>query len=189
MPTALEIAGIYRDLRKALEDSKDEPGAADFYYGEIEMRRLAARRHRHQRNDGGGAMERRPSWTERRMLDAIWAISGYGLRAWRAMAALTLLLVACAALFTLPLFAHLPDPPQQVSSVDLRTGAVRYAPSAQSGVKPDTSVAVSFATSLEFTARESLTLTRASGAPLLQTTGTGTALDIALRLLPHCSWV
>jgi hypothetical protein len=67
--------------------------------------------------------------------------------------------------------------------VDLRTGAVRYAPSAQSDVKPDTSAAVPFATSLEFTARESLTLTRASGAPLLQTTGTGTALDIALRLL------
>jgi hypothetical protein len=50
-------------------------------------------------------------------------------------------------------------------------------------VKTDTSTAVTFATSLEFTARESLTLTRASGAPLLQTTGNGTALDIALRLL------
>jgi hypothetical protein len=30
VPTALEIAGIYRALRKGLEDAKDEPGAADF---------------------------------------------------------------------------------------------------------------------------------------------------------------
>jgi hypothetical protein len=33
------IANAYRDLRKGREDSKDEPGAADFYYGEMEMRR------------------------------------------------------------------------------------------------------------------------------------------------------
>ena len=30
-------------LRKAREDAHDAPGAADFYYGEMEMRRLAAR--------------------------------------------------------------------------------------------------------------------------------------------------
>jgi hypothetical protein len=34
-----EIAGVYRALRKGREDNKDEPGAADFYYGEMEMRR------------------------------------------------------------------------------------------------------------------------------------------------------
>ena len=33
------IAGLYRALRKGREDAKDEPGAADFYYGEMEMRR------------------------------------------------------------------------------------------------------------------------------------------------------
>ena len=32
---------LYRALRKGREDVKDEPGAADFYYGEMEMRRLA----------------------------------------------------------------------------------------------------------------------------------------------------
>jgi uncharacterized protein YjbI with pentapeptide repeats len=154
VPTALVVAGIYRDLRKGLEDAKDEPGAADFYYGEMEMRRLAARGCRDQRMDGGEAEGRRPSWTERRLLDAYWAVSGYGLRAWRALAALTILLVGCAALFTRPAF------------VKLHPG--------------DT---VHFATSLEFTARESLTLTRAAGDPLLQTTGAGTVLDIALRLL------
>jgi hypothetical protein len=33
------VAPLYRALRKAQEDAKDEPGAADFYYGEMEMRR------------------------------------------------------------------------------------------------------------------------------------------------------
>jgi hypothetical protein len=112
-----------------------------------------------------------------------WAVSGYGLRAWRALAALTVLLVGSAALFTLPVFAHLPAAPQHVSSVDLATGALGYTPGAQPGVKPDASAAVPFGTSLEFTATESLTLIRASGDPLLKTTTKGTALDMALRLL------
>ncbi len=43
------IAGLYRALRKGREDAKDEPGAADFYYGEMEMRR------------GGGGVLRTPS--------------------------------------------------------------------------------------------------------------------------------
>jgi hypothetical protein len=189
VPTALEIAGIYRDLRKGLEDAKDEPGAADFYYGEMEMRRLAARRSRHQDNDDGdGARGRKPSWTERRLLDVYWAVSGYGLRAWRALTALNILLVGCAVLFTLPCFAHLPAVPQHVASVKLATGALdeyklEYKLGAYPGDKPDTSTTITFAKSLEFTARESLTLTRASGDPLLKPTGAGTVLDIALRLL------
>lgn len=39
----VELARIYRGLRKAREDSRDAPGAADFYYGEMEMRRLDGR--------------------------------------------------------------------------------------------------------------------------------------------------
>src|SRR5262249_60260705 len=35
------LAVLYRQLRKAQEDAKNEPGAADFYYGEMEMRRHA----------------------------------------------------------------------------------------------------------------------------------------------------
>jgi hypothetical protein len=38
-----QLAGLYRALRKAREDNKDAPGAADFYYGEMEMRRHARR--------------------------------------------------------------------------------------------------------------------------------------------------
>ena len=36
-----QIAGLYRALRKGREDTKDKPGAADLYYGEMEMRRHA----------------------------------------------------------------------------------------------------------------------------------------------------
>ena len=42
-PAPEQIAAIYRALRKGREDGKDEPGAADFYYGEMEMRRQPPR--------------------------------------------------------------------------------------------------------------------------------------------------
>ncbi|MFF5185859.1 pentapeptide repeat-containing protein [Streptomyces sp. NPDC000345] len=66
----LHLAPVYRALRKAFEDGKHEPGAADFYYGEMEMRRHA--------DDIPGS--------ERRLLSAYWALSGYGMRASRALA-------------------------------------------------------------------------------------------------------
>ncbi|MFH9371338.1 hypothetical protein ACH4K8_37420 [Streptomyces anulatus] len=66
----LQLAPVYRALRKAFEDGKHEPGAADFYYGEMEMRRHADDIPR----------------TERGLLTGYWALSGYGLRASRALA-------------------------------------------------------------------------------------------------------
>jgi uncharacterized protein YjbI with pentapeptide repeats len=66
----LQMAPVYRALRKAFEDGKHEPGAADFYYGEMEMRRHADDIPR----------------SERGLLTAYWALSGYGLRASRALA-------------------------------------------------------------------------------------------------------
>jgi hypothetical protein len=57
------IAGIYRQLRKSREDSKDEPGANDFYYGEMEMRRRSG------------------PLAERSILRLYWLVSRYGLRA------------------------------------------------------------------------------------------------------------
>src|SRR5690606_36921615 len=38
-PTPAQIAAVYRELRRSLEARADQPGAADFYYGEMEMRR------------------------------------------------------------------------------------------------------------------------------------------------------
>lgn len=66
----LQLAPVYRALRKAFEDGKHEPGAADFYYGEMEMRRHADDIPR----------------SERGLLTAYWALSGYGMRASRALA-------------------------------------------------------------------------------------------------------
>ncbi|MFE1443932.1 pentapeptide repeat-containing protein [Streptomyces sp. NPDC058739] len=66
----LQLAPVYRALRKAFEDGKHEPGAADFYYGEMEMRCHADDIPR----------------SERGLLGAYWALSGYGLRASRALA-------------------------------------------------------------------------------------------------------
>ncbi|WP_406430313.1 pentapeptide repeat-containing protein [Streptomyces sp. NBC_00631] len=63
------LAAVYRALRKAYEDSSNEPGAADFYYGEMEMRRANPR----------------TAPAERGLLTAYWALSGYGLRAARAL--------------------------------------------------------------------------------------------------------
>ncbi|MYS69587.1 pentapeptide repeat-containing protein [Streptomyces sp. SID5926] len=68
-PDPAGLAVLYRKLRKAFEEAKNEPGAADFYYGEMEMRRHS----------------RRWSEGERWLLQAYWLVSGYGLRTWRAL--------------------------------------------------------------------------------------------------------
>ena len=75
------LAALYRQLRKIQEDAKNEPGAADFYYGEMEMRRHS---------------EATPR-AERFILMMYWAVSGYGLRATRAFMALAFLIFGSAA--------------------------------------------------------------------------------------------
>ncbi|WP_308427891.1 pentapeptide repeat-containing protein [Streptomyces roseolilacinus] len=83
------VAALYRQLRKSLEDGKNEPDAADFYYGECEMRRHDPRRPR----------------GERVLLTAYWALSGYGLRATRALAwlgAATAVTITVMVLWGLP---------------------------------------------------------------------------------------
>jgi hypothetical protein len=90
------IAVLYRALRKSREDAKDEPGAADFYYGEMEMRR----------HSDGGSRGR----ATRYVLFAYWLISGYGLRAWRSLAALAVVTAAFAVAFHLWGFTTPPEP-------------------------------------------------------------------------------
>ena len=98
------IASMYRALRKGREDTKNEPGAADFYYGEMEMRR-----HPSMQGVGGtdGAARGR---MERGLLTSYWLVSGYGLRAWRALAWLAGLTAAFAAAFHLIGFTRPPQP-------------------------------------------------------------------------------
>ena len=76
------LAVLYRALRKAQEDSKNEPGAADFYYGEMEMRRR----------------DEHTSWAERLILRLYWLVAGYGLRGLRSLVCLLAVVVGLAGL-------------------------------------------------------------------------------------------
>jgi uncharacterized protein YjbI with pentapeptide repeats len=87
-----EVASVYRSLRKALEDHSDEPGAADFYYGEMEMRRLT------KPDNGQPLATRVHSFGERAVLRTYWLVSGYGLRASRAFIFLVATILAGAVL-------------------------------------------------------------------------------------------
>jgi hypothetical protein len=97
---------VYRQLRVALENSKASAAAADFYYGEMEMRRLAATR----------------LSTERVLLDLYKATSGFGVKAGRAMLAyLAILLTTAAALrYGTNLFIADPDKVAASSGLDFR---------------------------------------------------------------------
>ncbi|MER6187731.1 pentapeptide repeat-containing protein [Streptomyces sp. NPDC001652] len=100
----LQLAPVYRALRKAFEDGKHEPGAADFYYAEMEMRRHADDIPR----------------SERRLLTAYWALSGYGLRASRA-----LVWLGAAVLLTIVLlmaFGLAQDTPKQTATGTVPVG-------------------------------------------------------------------
>jgi hypothetical protein len=94
-----DIATIYRDLRRGRETSKDAPGAGDFYYGEMEMRRL----------------DEKTPIVERGVLASYWLISGYGLRASRALAALALTVVLFGVL--LHLLGYPPGTPSSKSDI------------------------------------------------------------------------
>ena len=93
------VAVLYRALRKSREDAKDEPGAADFYYGEMEMRR-------HDRGEGHADGGWSRGLVSRSVLTAYWLVSGYGLRAWRSLAALAAVMAISAGVFRLWGFTH-----------------------------------------------------------------------------------
>ncbi|WP_331753749.1 pentapeptide repeat-containing protein [Streptomyces sp. NBC_00826] len=100
-----QLEPVYRALRKAFEDSKNEPGAADFYYGEMEMRR-------HDREGTAPA--------ERGLLHGYWALSGYGLRAMRAMYWLAATMLATVVL--LMVFGIPQDTPKQQATGTIPAG-------------------------------------------------------------------
>ena len=172
---AVEIAGIYRDLRKGLEDAKNEPGAADFYYGEMEMRRLAGRKPTGHKPTDAASKNPGPSWAERILLYGYWAVSGYGLRASHALLTLVAVVAGAAVLYTMPAFATVTPPPAQILMINPSSGAVTYTP-------PTERTAPGFWTALEYSARESISLLQARGMPAIDTTGVGTILDFVLRL-------
>jgi len=84
------VESTYRTLRKSLEDRGDKPGADDFYYGEMQMRRWTPRS--------------RPflAWaTKKIVLTLYWLAAGYGHRASRAALCLGVLAVLGGLLLVL----------------------------------------------------------------------------------------
>jgi uncharacterized protein YjbI with pentapeptide repeats len=96
--TPAAIATTYRELRRGLEDRKDQPGAADFYYGEMEMRRHSGREWHPTLSAPKG---------ERLVIWLYWLVSGYGLRPLRSLGFLLLTMVLFTGL--LLFFGFLPE--------------------------------------------------------------------------------
>jgi uncharacterized protein YjbI with pentapeptide repeats len=111
-PTPHQIVAVYRGLRKGVEDRKNEPGAGEWYYGEMEMRRHAS-----YADPPVGSVTldeaekfdttRRTPYGERIVLFLYWMTAGYGLRASRALVALAITIALGALL--LGLFGFDPD--------------------------------------------------------------------------------
>jgi len=119
-PTPHQIAAIYRSLREGRENNKDEPGAADFYYGEMEMRRhskyISGKASTSKRRYKAPSLKawteyddtRRPPRGENFILWLYWMVSGYGLRASRALLSLAITIVVLGAI-PLDLWGFRPD--------------------------------------------------------------------------------
>ncbi|UUE28488.1 pentapeptide repeat-containing protein (plasmid) [Rhodococcus qingshengii] len=197
---ALDVATIYRDLRRGLETGKNEPGAADFYYGEMEMRRHSA----HEET----------SRAERVLLSLYWGASGYGLRASRSVGLLVAAIVGAGIIFSTGGIAEPSEPPisaaqtveltADVASTPLQTAATENPTTAPDPATPTlpnspalpTTVQVSgeitsppaekmdspdWGDGFELAARNSVALLRNPGERVALTP-VGTVTDLALRL-------
>jgi hypothetical protein len=154
VPQPAELAALYRQLRKGREDAKDEPGAADFYYGECEMHRLDAT---------APAAERAVLWM-------YWLLAGYALRAWRTVATLAALIVVAGVVFA---FWGFPGPaPGAHAAVDPGAATVR-----DQMVGPPPGVR-RLPAGLRFSARSATSLLRGRDQAL---TPVGEWLEIGLR--------
>jgi hypothetical protein len=162
--------GIYRDLRKGMEDAKNEPGAADFYYGEMEMRRLVGRK-----PTGFADPVQVPSRTERAVLYAYWAVSGYSLRSSRALVTLALIIFCAALLYTSSIFATVTPPPAQIAMIEPTTGVVTY-------TSPSPPAEPTFWSALDYSARESVSLLQSSNSATITTKWPGHIVNVVLRL-------
>jgi uncharacterized protein YjbI with pentapeptide repeats len=150
------LAALYRELRKGREDAKDEPGAADFYYGEMEMRRH----------------DPTTPKAERLVLWAYWLLSGYALRAWRALVALAIVIMLAGVTFAF--WGFPPAPPSfRPITVD-RGGALVYQ---QEPTEPRARLA-RLPKAIRLSARSATALLRGPDRPL---TPLGEWVEIGLR--------
>jgi uncharacterized protein YjbI with pentapeptide repeats len=156
--TRARLEVIYRQLRAAVEGAKNEPGAADFYYGEMEMRRL----------------DRTAPWPERAIVTAYWLLSGYGLRATRSITALLVMIGVATAGFAQ--FGFAPSTTVSYRPLPHPAGTTpTYTEADISGPKPG------WATALYHSIDSTTSLLHAPGTETL--TPTGRAIEITLRLL------
>jgi uncharacterized protein YjbI with pentapeptide repeats len=79
-----QVAGVYRGIRRSFEAKSNQPGASDFYFGEMEMRKHS----------------QQSSLSDKSIIWIYWLTCGYGLRASRAFLLLALLILACAIVFS-----------------------------------------------------------------------------------------
>ena len=102
--TAGQVAALYRALRKAREDDKDQAGAGDLYYGEMEMRRhdRSAATSVVRADDDADAEDERDGWRQANVaiLSLYWLVSGYGLRPARALLTLTIVILIGAGVLS-----------------------------------------------------------------------------------------
>ncbi|MGW4441975.1 pentapeptide repeat-containing protein [Streptomyces sp. NPDC004682] len=160
-----DVTALYRQLRKALEDGMNEPGAADFYYGECEMRR----------HDHTGT-----SKSERGLLWGYWLLSGYGLRASRAFTSLFIAMsLTVLLLMAVGLPTHDPNP--------ATTGALHGSKISLSTKTPDPALHGPWSQRMTWARAEKATriavnsvVFRSSGQNL---TAMGTYIEMASRLL------
>ncbi|MFG2864913.1 pentapeptide repeat-containing protein [Streptomyces sioyaensis] len=159
------LAPVYRQLRKAFEDAKNEPEATDFYYGEMEMRRKNNKR----------------SFPERGLLTLYWAVSGYGLRASRALAWLFIAMLTTTMLMTL--WGVAKDDPKPESKGTVKGQQIALTTDKPDPVNPDGSLASRVSTDrFEKSLRVVINsvVFRSSGQDL---TTAGTYMEMASRLV------
>ncbi|GIF96347.1 pentapeptide repeat-containing protein [Catellatospora citrea] len=96
-PSVDSVQTDYHSLRSMMQDRKDQRAASDFYYGEMEMRRIGLRRSVRadlRARDWRAAFSTLGEWL---LLCLYWLLSGYGQRAWRAFVTLGLVVAAASA--------------------------------------------------------------------------------------------
>jgi uncharacterized protein YjbI with pentapeptide repeats len=175
-PTPEQIAALYRALRKGREDSKDEPGAADFYFGEMEMRRQARREQARQARRDRTWRTWAAARSEHAILWLYWLAAGYGLRASRALATFLAVLVVAAGLFAFGGGFASSATATAVSPTTTTRPSSPGPPSADTTATVDTS----FGGALVYSARTVIGLTR---DPQPRLTRFGDVVQILLRIL------
>lgn len=161
-----------------MEDSKDEPGAADFYYGEMEMRRHDKRQEVHLertlrfRNGGFGVS----AAAEYAILSLYWLVSGYGLRAWRALTSLIAVVLIASVIFAFWGFAAPDQPAFRPVNVDSEGALVFERQQVDQPTGLD-----ELPTALRYSAQATTALLR--GPDIRALTAVGEWTQIALRLI------